>query len=284
MSDDQSAKSTPIGDSTTQSGEAASKTAASEAVQPKATKKARERVNRPFPSASYEEAEEFARQMYGYMSGQPVRRLSFFDHINKSPDSSQSREILSVAAKYGLSKGSYKQEYIELTSKAKHIFDDATSPRDRAVSRVDLAIKSIPAFDALYNQFTDLKLPPRSALLDAASAVGIPEEYQGEAVDTFVVNLKAVGLLQNLSGAERIVAVQHMLDAIPSSSFTSPVGQVSQIGALPSASSGVDFNNICFYITPIGDEGSEFRKHSDLFLNHIVEPALGSGLIARTAR
>ncbi len=30
----------------------------------------------------------------------------------------------------------------------------------------------------------------------------------------------------------------------------------------------------CFYVTPIGDEGTEFRKHSDLFLSHIVEPAL----------
>ena len=30
----------------------------------------------------------------------------------------------------------------------------------------------------------------------------------------------------------------------------------------------------CFYISPIGAEGTEVRKHSDLFLNSIVEPAL----------
>ena len=36
----------------------------------------------------------------------------------------------------------------------------------------------------------------------------------------------------------------------------------------------LDWSKICFYITPIGEEDSEERRHSDLFLNSIVEPAL----------
>ncbi len=34
--------------------------------------------------------------------------------------------------------------------------------------------------------------------------------------------------------------------------------------------------HICFYITAIGEDGSDERKHSDLFLGSIVEPALDS--------
>jgi hypothetical protein len=34
------------------------------------------------------------------------------------------------------------------------------------------------------------------------------------------------------------------------------------------------FEATCFYITPIGDEGTEHRKHSDLFLSSFIEPAL----------
>jgi hypothetical protein len=37
-----------------------------------------------------------------------------------------------------------------------------------------------------------------------------------------------------------------------------------------------EFDTTCFYITPIGDEASEERRHSDLFLGNIVEPALQS--------
>jgi len=34
------------------------------------------------------------------------------------------------------------------------------------------------------------------------------------------------------------------------------------------------YETTCFYITAIGDEGSEYRQHSDLFLGSFVEPAL----------
>ncbi|MEQ8270803.1 hypothetical protein [Algiphilus sp.] len=30
---------------------------------------------------------------------------------------------------------------------------------------------------------------------------------------------------------------------------------------------------VCFYITPIGDDGSEERRHSDMLLRHLIEPA-----------
>lgn len=32
-------------------------------------------------------------------------------------------------------------------------------------------------------------------------------------------------------------------------------------------------DSVCFYITPIGDEGSDIRKHSDMMLRHLIEPA-----------
>jgi hypothetical protein len=34
------------------------------------------------------------------------------------------------------------------------------------------------------------------------------------------------------------------------------------------------FETTCFYVTPIGEVGSEQRRHSDLFLSTFVEPAL----------
>ena len=34
-------------------------------------------------------------------------------------------------------------------------------------------------------------------------------------------------------------------------------------------------DRLCFFIAPIGDEGSEIRKRSDQILNHIVKPAVG---------
>ncbi len=236
----------------------------------------RERVTRPFPSASFEEAEEFARQAFDFASGNPARRLLLFDHLGKSPESSASRDILTNAAKYGLTKGSYKAEQIELTSESQTLFGERTSPKEKARTRVKLAVDAIPVFASLYDRFKDLKLPARAALVDAARDAGVPGEFLEEGVDTFLLNLKAVGLLQSLSGAERIVKVDHMLDLLPSGpKYPSPDNVQDRADAqLPVTSETATFETTCFYVTPIGDEGSEVRKHSDLFLSHIVEPAL----------
>jgi hypothetical protein len=42
----------------------------------------------------------------------------------------------------------------------------------------------------------------------------------------------------------------------------------------PVKPSAENWDEICFYITPIGDPDSEHRRHSDLFLSSVVEPAL----------
>lgn len=244
--------------------------------------KKKERVNRPFPSSSYKEAETFARSVFDFASGNPVRRLILFGHLDKSPDSSASRDIVTNSSKYGLTRGSYKAESLELTPEAQMIFGERTSGREKAKARVALAIESIPVFATLYDRFKDLKLPARAALVDAARDAGVPEEFVAQAIDTFLLNLQTVGLLQSVSGAERIVTVDHMLDLLPAgrtSSATSGGGVQSTVieplnRQLPTTSEQAGFDSTCFYVTPIGDEGSESRQHSDLFLSHIVEPAL----------
>lgn len=243
------------------------------------TAKKRERVTRPFPSASYVEAESFAKSVYDFASGNPVRRLILFGHLDKSPDSSASRDIITNSSKYGLTKGSYKAETIELTAEAQLIFGERGSPREKAKARVALAVLSVAPFAALYERFKDLKLPARAALVDAAREFGVPDEFLAEGVDTFVINLKAVGLLQSVSGAERIVTIDHMLDLLPSattvhapSTGTARTDRGATHSLITSEQAG--FEATCFYVTPIGEEGSEARLHSDLFLSHIVEPAL----------
>jgi hypothetical protein len=54
----------------------------------------------------------------------------------------------------------------------------------------------------------------------------------------------------------------------------SPSEVPSNVGDLAPKSDARDWDKICFYISPIGDEESEHRQHVDLFLGSIVEPAL----------
>lgn len=156
--------------------------------------------------------------------------------------------------------------------------DEEVSPRERARSRVHLAIEQIEPFKRLYDRFVGNKLPAKAALTDAIKEFEVTPDAAQEAVDTFIVNLKFVGLLTTLSGADRIVTIDHLLDSLPGV----PIGPTTRVMAdVPEGrksqvvtSEHAHFETTCFYISPIGEDGSEQRRHADLFLISFVEPAL----------
>jgi hypothetical protein len=103
------------------------------------------------------------------------------------------------------------------------------------------------------------------------------------------VNAKDLGLLRTIGGAETLVTIDQVLEELPSASADdnalpsrSVQGPMAQIQTAPlnfikqsqDTSTATDWEKVCFYITPIGGEDSIERKHSDLFLSSLVQPAL----------
>jgi hypothetical protein len=93
--------------------------------------------------------------------------------------------------------------------------------------------------------------------------------------------MKFANLLQTLSGADRIVSIDHLLDTLPSTAPAlyapnEPIPAVSTLKLVREGTTTIhaDFNSTCFYITPIGHVDTEERKHSGLFLESIVKPAI----------
>ncbi len=240
----------------------------------------RKRTVKPIPSGSFEEALGFAKSILAYGSGTPVRRLGLFDHIGKAPESGPSRGLIATASKYGLISGSAKSEHLELTKDGLKAADEEVAPKLRVKARFDLSIASIDSFNHLYEQFKNNRLPAKQALVDSVKDSGLDEEYAEECVDTFIVNARYLKILKTLSGAERIVTIEHALDDLPTSQQAGALNAGSTDGFNVARSNSLvtsdqaDFETTCFYITPIGEEDSEERKHSDLFLGSIVEPAL----------
>lgn len=124
------------------------------------------------------------------------------------------------------------------------------------------------------------RLPAQAVLVDKAREAGVPEGDLTECVETFTVNTKFVGVLRSISGAERLLTIDAVLDDYLPAAKTSvdriPPVSVRSIPTATGSHAPVDtaFEKACFYITPIGSEGSDQRKHSDLFMGALVEPAL----------
>lgn len=250
----------------------------------KPEKKTRKRRN--FPNVGFQECFEFAKAIYELGVGQKVRRLTVFEKIEKSPDSGPSRMLVTNTNKYGLITGSYAAEFFELTKDGALATNDDIEDPIQLKAKFDLAFSKIDIYNQLYNRFVNNKLPSHSVIGDIVSEFisDIEKEETTAIVDTFIVNLKYLGLLKTISGAERIISIEHATDELPkNSNVPDTIGQ-SQIKTdiidlvHTSSNNGVSkyesFENLCFYITPIGEENSEHRKHSDLFLEAIVEPAL----------
>ncbi len=234
------------------------------------------RASRPFPAATFEEALELALAIQRISGGAKVRRLTLFEQLDKSPESGPSRQMITNSARYGLTTGSYKAEYLELTQLGRAATSSEGSPRERLQARFELAINQIAPFRLLYETLKDRRIPTHAVMRDVLSDAGYPGDLLQEAVETFIVNAKFVGLLRTIAGSERLISIEQLLEELPASSARTVVAASSEeaLEASAGASDAVDWSATCFYVAPIGDVDSEVRQHSDVILAALVEPAL----------
>lgn len=234
-----------------------------------------------FPASSFEEALTIANSIQKHAAGQRVRRLTLFDQMGKSADSGASRQMIINSNKYGLTKGAYNSEFLELTTDGKLATGKDNSLKDSIKARFKLAIEGIPPFKALYTSQKGNRLPANSVLEDLARENDIPDDAVKECVEIFIVNSKFLGILKSTAGAERILPIEQALEEIPLQSLVSVEKKLdgtdkAEEFASPKVASDteLDWEKTCFYISPIGEDDSEHRMHADLFLGSIVEPAL----------
>ena len=242
----------------------------------------RARMVRSYPASTFEEAMILAEAIQKFAAGQKVRRVTIFDKLGKSADSGTSRQLVTNSSKYGLTKGSYAAEFLELTEEGALATGEDVATALKLGARFELSIKKIEPFNFLYERCKGSKMPSKEFLLDALRELQMDEEALSECVDTFTLNVKYLGLLRTLSGTERLITLEHAIDEtgqpMPSANLLSGKSmQVSTSGQRHSSAKtegAVGFEDVCFYISPIGADESDQRKHADFFMEFVIEPAL----------
>jgi hypothetical protein len=209
-----------------------------------------------------------------HAAGEKVRRLTLLQKMDKSPTSGPTKMMITNSGKYGITKGSYAAEYLELTEQGRMAVDPAVAPRNRLEASFTLAINGVPPFKLLYEQYRTKRIPEREVIKDVLSDSKIAIPDPDECVDTFIVNIKDLGLLRTIGGAETLVSVEQVAEELPADT-DAPAGAFKTVAPPAEATPQTkDWQNICFYITPIGSDDSEERKHADLFMSSLIEPAL----------
>lgn len=242
------------------------------------TNASRSRKARPYPASSFTDALPLGDAIMKHAAGERVRRLTLLQKMNKSPDSGPTRMMITNSGKYGITSGSYAAEHLELTENGRTAVDPSKPPRERRRAAFTLAVEGIAPFKLLYDQYKGKRLPEREVMKDVLRDSSIEVPDLDECVDTFTVNVKDLDLLRTIGGAETLVSIEQVVEELPSDEGGStpgiPVRPGTEAGPAPEVVAAKDWKSICFYITPIGSEDSEERKHADLFTSSLVQPAL----------
>ena len=239
----------------------------------------RSRTTRTYPASSFSDALEIGTAIYEH-AGAKIRRLTLLEKIGRSPTSGATRQMITNSSRYGITKGSYNAEHLELTSEGLTIFEGAKSPREILQAKFDLAIDKISPFKKLYDEYAGKRLAAPEVMRDFLKESQERIDDFKECIDFFIVNVKDLNLLRTIGGAETLVPIEQALEELPSKYAernSQPVviqKNDSESPNVTTQSSTSAWDSICFYITPIGTEDSEERKHSDLFLSSLVEPAV----------
>lgn len=105
----------------------------------------------------------------------------------------------------------------------------------------------------------------------------VPRDRLAEAIRLIQDNGVFAGILQPLPDGGWAVRVDSPTLASSGGAPSTPEAnsattQQSQITDSEGINYTYDWSKTCFLITPIGDDGSEQRKHADMILKHVVEP------------
>jgi hypothetical protein len=238
------------------------------------------RVARLFPPTAFQDALQLADGIQEHASGRPVDRLLLLQQMGKSESSRATRMMITASSQYGLTNGGYQAAELSLTPEGAAATSDLP-PLERLTAQFKLAIDHIAPFKHLYDEYKTNKLPAKAVLEDAVKKQGVPDEDAAECVESFLVNLKFLQMLRPLAGAERILTPEQAIAGGMLPQATGPAAPAASTahlapggGEVAPPSGSTDWDKVCFYMTPIGEQDSEQRKHADLFLNHVIEPAL----------
>lgn len=246
----------------------------------------RSRTARIYPAWTFEQSLPLAQAIQEHASGEKVSRLTLFKAIVKSPTSSASQNLITNSAKYGLTKGSHASDYLELTNEGREVTNQEKGSIPYIEKCFECAIEKIGPFKTLYDIYRGKKLPAHAVFSDSLRESHPDIGDTQECIDVFIVNCRFIGLLQEIAGTETLVSIETLVEEIqrnsakltPAKNIRAPhtIKTTSQAINYSKTTSTEDWDSICFYVTPIGEQNSAQRKHSDLFLSYIVEPAISS--------
>ena len=159
----------------------------------------RTRITRPYPTHSFQDALPIAETIQRVNGGQPVRTELLAEALGTSARSSAFIQKLNASSKYGLTVGSYSDEFIELTA----LGESVTAPGS-AEEREDSIIRAVTkpeVFREFYRIYAGKRMPEDIyASNTLVRELGVPPELTEECLGIIRRNGLVAGMVSDQGG------------------------------------------------------------------------------------
>jgi len=234
--------------------------------------KIRERIPPDWlPRLTLEHARRVAEVLYNVFAAKPTRSDDIAKALAVGAKSSYFRHLMSSALAYGIVNKEETGVY-SLSEVGRKIV--APTYDNEAAEGIRKAVLNPFIPTMFYSDYNGHPLPRKEHLPDVLeSRYEVPHNRVASAIEVIVNNGVLAGVIQrssssdqymiNLSGAAGPVTFQGLSEE--RSKEYPPVSVISGVN---------EWSRICFFVTPIGEDGSEIRRHADMMLRHLLTPVL----------
>lgn len=231
------------------------------------------------PRKSLEQALRIARALRDVLAGGPARWPEIASAMGLGAGNQVNKYFLWSAHAYGLIE---KDEDAYSLSEIGRKILAPTRPNEDKEAQVR-ALLSPVVFSRFLTDYNGNPFPSDEHIGNVLeSRYGVPRERTEEATALLKENGLYAGVLR-MTDAGMVVHLDPATTGLPTpSDVAPPPPAVSGTGASPTEA--LDYEHMCFVITPIGEDDSEQRRHANMILKNVIEPVAEElGLIPRRA-
>lgn len=165
-----------------------------------------------FPIRTFQDALDLSKAIEVHGSGNRIRRITLFGQIERSPNSRQSRDLITSSGRYGLTEGGYQADYLVTTADAKTLVHEEASPTELKQKEFKLSIGLFTPFTELYEKRKNARLPADSVLLDDVGESGVPVADRELALNVFLANCQRLGLIKEIGGNNWLLPIEQIIE------------------------------------------------------------------------
>lgn len=221
------------------------------------------------PKMKLEETLDVAQKFHENLANDSIDFEGTAKLLGSSPTTTKTKYKIWAAEAYGIIKKNSENKY-SLSENGRKIV--APTYKEEKIEAIRKSIMTPILLSKFYTDYNKHNIPEDSYFNNLLETkYSLPRDRVSEAKEIILENARFAEILIVEANGKYSIDFENKVSVIDQSSEENGVENLPEI-----VDNTVDSEiNTCFYITPIGEEDSEYRKHSDMLLKHLIDPVLG---------